>query len=171
MERSPLCDAARRRVLAATHQAMRRAERHWRLRLPEVAVHFDLSGSRAGTYQVRTGVRLLRFNPWLFSRHLERCLAEVVPHEVAHLVVDCRWGRGVRPHGPEWQAVMASLGAPARTTHDLPLEGVPVRRERRVPYRCACRIHQLSARRHHWAQRRGARYRCRECGALLEWLR
>lgn len=49
---------------------------------------------------------------------------EVVPHELAHLLVWKHFGR-VAPHGKEWKWMMeAVLGVPARRTHQFELESV-----------------------------------------------
>ncbi len=51
-------------------------------------------------------------------------IEEVVPHELAHLLVWKHFGR-VAPHGKEWKWMMeAVLGVPARRTHQFELESV-----------------------------------------------
>ena len=44
---------------------------------------------------------------------------EIICHEVAHLVVFERHGRGRRPHGAEWKALMRSLGLTPRVQIQL----------------------------------------------------
>ncbi len=132
------------------------------------AVRFDLSGCAAGQYRVLRGKVAIRYNPWIFARYYEDNLNETVPHEVAHFVVDQLWGlRRVRAHGEEWQSVMRALGAEPRVTARYDLTGLPVRRQRRHPYHCACQTHQLTSCRHNRVQRGAAQYRCRQCGESL----
>jgi predicted SprT family Zn-dependent metalloprotease len=42
-------------------------------------------------------------------------LLEVLCHEFAHLVVHTLHGRSVKPHGPEWSALVTRAGYPPRT--------------------------------------------------------
>lgn len=141
-----------------------------RLRLPEPEVRFDLRGQGAGQARIQPrGSRrrpdIIRLNPALLAGHPREMLEETVPHEIAHLVVARRHGRRVAPHGPEWRAVMADFGVPARACHTLPAE--PSRRLRRYRYRCACPEGvELTSIRHNRA-RRGTRYLCRRCGETL----
>ena len=131
-------------------------------------VLFDLSGRAAGQYRVRRGEAAIRYNPWIFARYYDDNLASTVPHEVAHFVVDQVWGlRRVRAHGPEWRSVMQALGAEPRATARYDLSGLPVRRQRRFAYRCACRNHELTSCRHNRILRGEARYHCRRCGQSL----
>ena len=131
-------------------------------------VHFDLTGRATGQYRVLRGDAMIRYNPFIFARYFEDNLNETVPHEVAHFVVDQLWGlRRVRAHGAEWQSVMRALGAEPRATACYDLTGLPVRRQRRFAYRCACNTHQLTTCRHNRVQRGQARYHCRQCGQPL----
>lgn len=89
---------------------------------------------------------------------------EVVPHELAHLLVWKHFGR-VSPHGKEWKWMMESvLGVPARRTHQFELESV---RPNTFPYRCKCQQHQLTVRRHNRVVRGETTYRCVHCGETL----
>ncbi|MGD8581085.1 MAG: SprT-like domain-containing protein, partial [Gammaproteobacteria bacterium] len=95
-------------------------------------------------------------------------IVSTVPHEVAHYVVDVLYGvMNVRPHGAEWQKVMFSLGAEPSVTGNYDLSGIPVRRQRRHTYQCACTIHQISAVRHNKIRLGKARYFCRYCMAPI----
>ena len=89
---------------------------------------------------------------------------EVVPHELAHLLVWKHFGR-VAPHGKEWKWMMESvLGVPALRTHRFELDSV---RKNTFPYRCQCQQHQLTVRRHNRVMRGEATYRCVRCGDVL----
>lgn len=106
----------------------------------------------------------IRLNPVLLLENSEAFIEEVVPHELAHLLVWKHFGR-VAPHGKEWKWMMESvLGVPARRTHQFELQSV---RRNTFPYRCKCREHQLTVRRHNRVVRGEAVYRCVHCGEQL----
>lgn len=136
---------------------------------PRPIIRFDLTGTAAGQVLWRSGERpTLRFNLALARDHRQAFLDETVPHEVAHLVTLACHGR-TRPHGAEWRAVMAFFGLPqANRCHDFPIAADQVRRQRRWPYACRCRTHQLSTTRHRRAASGRAHYHCRHCGSLLQ---
>ena len=131
--------------------------------LPRPRVWCDLRGKSAG--QAHFGRGGLRFNARLYAENRQAFLAEVVPHEMAHwLVQHLDDGPRARPHGREWQTVMRRLFArEPHVTHRF-----DVSRASSAPhcYRCACRAHFFTPRRHALA-RRGSRYRCRHCAQTL----
>ncbi len=153
--------------MAATSTWLQRARALFGLALPEIPVRFDLQGQTAGMYRARGGRREIRYNPLVFAHWYRENLADTVPHEVAHYVVDVLHGRHARPHGMEWRAVMAAFGVAPKRTCDFDLSALPVRRERRFRYRCGCGEQQLSATRHNRVVRGQTRYRCRTCGQHL----
>lgn len=164
----PIDPARRLLVVAATRRTIARAGVLFGREFAEIPVSFELRGRAAGMYRVQHGRRLIRYNPYLFARYFEDNLANTVPHEVAHYVTDVLHGlRNVRPHGREWQAVMRALGARPEVSCRYDLDGIPVRRQRRFGYRCACTTHQLSTVRHRRVQSGRARYLCRRCGNPL----
>jgi SprT protein len=164
MTTEPLDPDQRQQVRDATAEAVERASDLYRQRFPTIRVSFDLCGTSAGMYRARRGDRCIRYNPWIFARYFDDSLTVTVPHEVAHYVTDCLHGLSrVRPHGPEWRAVMRELGADPRVTGRYDLSGLPLRRQRRFDYRCDCRSHQLSAARHNRVQRGEVAYLCRAC--------
>lgn len=164
----PLGAAQRRAVTAATSSCIERANALLETRFETIAVHFDLSGRSAGMYCVLRGHRHIRYNPYLFAKYFDENLTTTVPHEVAHYLTDAVYGHGnVRPHGREWRSMMQMLGADASVHCDFDLEGIPVRRYRRVRYTCRCRYHELTKVRHNRIQRKGARYYCRTCRTEL----
>nr|VXZ92263.1 SprT-like family [Klebsiella pneumoniae] len=110
------------------------------------------------------GENEIRLNPVLLLENQREFIDEVVPHELAHLLVWQHFGR-VAPHGKEWKWMMESvLGVPARRTHRFELASV---RQNTFPYRCRCQQHQLTVRRHNRVVRGEATYRCVRCGDLL----
>lgn len=156
------------RVRRETLACLQRAERLFDLRHEPIPVLFDLAGRAAGMYRVRRREAVIRYNPHIFARHFEHGLQTTVPHEVAHYITDRLYGLArVAPHGREWRGVMQALGAPAQASCRLDLAGVPMRRQRRYAYSCACRRHELSACRHNRVGSGRARYFCRACGGEL----
>lgn len=125
----------------------------------------DLRGRAAGQWRVVRGIELLRFNPQAFIQDWQAHFPSTVAHEVAHSLVYRLFGvRGLRPHGPEWHRMMASLGFPPTVTHRTLLSG---RRSRVYIYKCECQAHRLGPRQHFLVTRRGYRYDCRTCGVRL----
>ena len=158
----------RQQVIAATEHYICRAEGIFECRFERIPVLFDLSGRAAGMFKVIGKERCIRYNPWIFSKYFDENLSDTVPHEVAHFIVHEVYGmRRIMPHGREWQGLMARFGADAGVTFNLDLEGVPQRRQRTHPYRCACRTHQVSTTRHNRVTKGAGRYHCRYCEAQL----
>lgn len=100
----------------------------------------------------------------LLLENVDAFIEEVVPHELAHLLVWKHFGRKA-PHGKEWKWMMESvLNVPARRTHQFALQSV---RRNTFPYHCQCQQHQLTVRRHNRVVRGEAVYRCVHCGEPL----
>lgn len=131
------------------------------LQAPEIC--FNQRGSIAGS--ARPTLWQLRFQPQLLLAHPDVFREQIIPHEVAHLVVFRQFGR-VKPHGAEWRYVMTKLfQANAERTHHLTAAGMA---KRTFSYSCACpEPHQLTVRRHNNIVRNQAQYRCRRCGETL----
>ncbi|TFH88637.1 metallopeptidase [Billgrantia azerbaijanica] len=158
-----LDEAALQRVLHERVEAAFQLCREVHPHLPRPAVWLDLRGQCAG--QAHFGRGGLRFNPVLLAENRQAFLVEVVPHEMAHwLVHHLEDGHRMRPHGHEWRTVMRRLfGLAPRATHRFDTgraSPAPYR------YRCACRMHAFTARRHALASR-GRAYRCRHCAQTL----
>ena len=139
-----------------------RAAGIWQPHWPQPLLSFTQRGKAAGTAHLQRWE--IRLNPVLLADHPELFLHEVIAHELAHLLVFARHGR-VAPHGKPWQAMMRQVFAlEPRVTHRLDtskLQGP------QFAYRCACREHLLSVRRHHKVLRGQSRYLCRHCGSPL----
>jgi len=158
-----LCRLARERTEALIEQAGR--QDGCRYRLPLVRV--DLRGQTAGQFRIeRDGRAVIRYNLGLLRRYRERFLRQTVPHEVAHYLAFARYGRNIRPHGPEWQRIVRALGGAPERCHDYDTAGLGARRLRRFLYHCGCGEHELSSVRHNRVGR-GASYLCRRCGEPL----
>ena len=111
---------------------------------PEPKLVYQQRGTSAGTAWLESYE--IRLNPVLMMENQQAFIDEVVPHELAHLLV--------------WK----HFGVPARRTHQFELESV---RRNTFPYRCQCQQHQLTVRRHNRVVRGEATYRCVKCGEPL----
>jgi SprT protein len=85
----------------------------------------------------------------------------VLCHEMAHLAVRKLHGRHVRPHGPEWRALLRSAGFEPRSRLPSPNGDPRPKRKRRAPYvylhRCpVCQRYRI-------ARRLMSRWRCSDC--------
>ena len=151
----PITATQQQQVVDEVLRYLKLAEQHFQQAFSPVPVKFDLKGRAAGMYKVQAGQRQLRFNPYLFARYFADNFSNTIPHEVAHYLVDILHGiKQVRPHGQEWQYVMHTLGAKPQRTHQFDMQGIPQRQYQRFDYQCACKIYQLTSRRHNMIVRR-----------------
>ncbi len=138
------------------------AEQHFNRAFPMPNVDYRLRGVKAGVAYLQQNE--IKLNRTLLLENDTAFINQVVPHELAHLIVYQVFGR-VKPHGKEWQAVMTQLfGLPADTCHQFDVESV---QGKTFVYWCGCQIHQLSIRRHNKIQREGVLYFCRKCHGRL----
>ena len=164
----PIGERQQALVSAETHRFITLAEDLLERNFERIPVLFDLVGNAAGMFKVARRERWIRYNPWLFGKYFEENLRDTVPHEVAHYVVhEVYPRRRVKPHGPEWQALMDAFGADPAVTFKLDMEGIPRRRQRTHPYSCPCRSHAISTTRHNRAQAGRGQYVCRYCRGRL----
>ncbi|MBY5922985.1 SprT family zinc-dependent metalloprotease [Ferrimonas balearica] len=156
-------DPLHRALLARIESCYRQAESHFDRTFPRPAVSLRMRGQSAGAAHLQDN--RLRFNPVLLAENPDAFLTEVVPHEVAHLLVWHCHGR-VAPHGAQWQSMMRDVfGLVPRTRHQFDVASVA---PKTYAYRCQCQEHQLTVRRHNKVSRGQARYLCRGCGAALK---
>ena len=164
MQVTPINAVQQQQVAVATRDCIQRAAALLDCMLQPVPVSFTLSGRAAGMYRVRHGQREIRYNPYIFGKYFADNLSTTVPHEVAHYATDVLYGlRNVKPHGVEWRAVMQLLGADPAVTCRYDLSGIPLVRQRRFRYRCACSSHTISTARHNRVSSGQARYLCKHC--------
>lgn len=134
-------------------------------RRPELLI--NLRGKSAGIAELQKN--RLRFNAVLLQENEAAFLKEVVPHEVAHLLAWKLYGRGIRPHGAEWQQIMQQVFqlTPSRT------HSFDVKRSGKMGYfyTCACadKKHALTVRRHNRIIA-GQGYICLQCKSHLLFL-
>ncbi len=141
------------------------AARYFKREFNHPKITLDQRGKCAGTARLRDWH--IRLNPVLLQDNQAEFENEVIPHEIAHLVVHAIWGR-VRPHGAEWRKVMWEVfSITPRTTHKMDVTKV---QGAVYAYHCDCQQHQLSVRRHRAILRGDRQYCCRRCGANLQLL-
>lgn len=165
---SPIDRSQQLEVMATTRHYIDRARGLFDRHFPDIPIHFDLKGRSSGMFRVRGSAQEIRYNPWIFAKYYEDCLAATVPHEVAHYLVHQMYDlRNVRPHGAEWKSVMQLFGADDSVRSNYNLEGIPLRQMARFFYSCRCDTHQLGPRRHSNIASGRYTYRCRRCGDTL----
>lgn len=161
-------------LTAAVECTLQAAERFYSKTLPRPTLDFGLKGQCAGQMcasQHFGAPRFrLRLNLTLAKAYQQAFIEDVIPHEIAHLIIMHRYGlnrRGrqkIRPHGLEWQQVMHEcFQRPATLYHTFLLPAPKRRTLATYRYKCLCREHQLSSIRHNRAQRQGVKYLCNFC--------
>ena len=124
-------------------------------------MNFELRGQKAGVAYLQQNE--IRLNPVLLVENGAAFIQQVVPHELAHLLVYQQFGR-VQPHGKEWKMMMEQvLGVPAHIYHKFSTASVV----KQFSYECGCQTHLLSVRRHNTIQRNQRSYICRKCKQSL----
>ena len=156
-------ESNREAVQQRVSQLLAQAEQAFGRRFLMPDIMFNQRGTIAGS--ARLDAWQLRFQPQLLIAHYEAFEQQIIPHEVAHLVVHQLFGRA-RPHGAEWRSVMQGVfKVQPRRTHNLTVEGGA---GRRFYYQCRClEPHLLTIRRHNRIRRAQASYRCKRCGSEL----
>ncbi|OOF85903.1 SprT family zinc-dependent metalloprotease [Rodentibacter ratti] len=143
-------------------ESLRLAEDYFKRAFPMPTVHYDLRGVKAGVAYLQKNE--IQFNRTLLLENTQEFIHQVVPHELAHLIVYQVFGR-VKPHGREWQGVMNEVfHLPADTCHQFDVQNV---QGKTFEYRCSCRTHSLSVRRHNRILKEGVEYLCRKCKGKL----
>ncbi|HIG79493.1 MAG TPA: metallopeptidase [Cycloclasticus sp.] len=164
-ELSPL---QQQRVIEETSRYIDLANQIYQTNHPVIPVHFDLTGHTIGMYKLWQKQKIIRYNGAIFAKYYDDNMQNTVPHEVAHYIVHQQyWRNKIRPHGLEWQAVMADFGADNSRTAGYDLTDIPKRHYSTVPYACGCQQHQLGIRRHNKVLKRNIDYFCRQCGDVL----
>lgn len=151
------------RVEACYHKA----ERYFNCSFQRPEISFKLRGQKAGVAHICEN--RLRFNPVLYQENTEHFLLHTVAHEVAHLIAYQVYGKQIRAHGPEWQAVMHNVyKLPANRCHNYTIKRKP---RTHYLYRCQCAEREpfaLSAQRHARI-RKGLHYLCKDCRSRLNY--
>ncbi len=164
----PITPALQEQVINKTNHFLQSAGDYYNRHFPEIPVLFDLTGKAAGMYRVKACQRVIRYNPYIFSKYFDDNFSETIPHEVAHYVTDVLYGlKKIRPHGNEWKSVMQVFGVAANRTANYDLTGLPQRNYQKFIYHCGCQNYALTSRRHNKMLRGAGHYLCRDCGGKL----
>ncbi|OOS02725.1 SprT family protein [[Haemophilus] felis] len=137
-------------------------QQHFQRTFSPPQVSYELRGQKAGVAYLQQN--LIKLNRTLLLENPQDFIQQVVPHELAHLIVFQQFGR-VKPHGKEWQSVMKNIfHLPAEIYHCFGLATV---NPSHIPYQCACQTHYLSPRRHQKVVKHRVVYLCKQCGAEI----
>ncbi len=165
-----LSQSQKQQVIEKTAYYIEQANRQLDLQLTDIFIKFDLKGRASGMFVVKQNEIYIRYNEIIFSQYFDDALINTVTHEVAHYVVHSIWGiKKVKPHGKEWQQIMALFEVKPDVTSDYDISNLPLRRQAQYEYRCDCMSHQLSTTRHNKVQMKKAIYKCRKCMQSLRW--
>ena len=110
---------------------------------------------RSSLGRTRVDVRRVRLNPLLANAN-EQLLDEVLCHEIAHIVVYERFGTSVKPHGPEWAALVRQAGFEPRLRVNVGGEKPSTAGQR---FEHLCPVCQTTR----YAKRSMTRWRCGSC--------
>ena len=84
-------------------QSLQLAEVYFKRKFTMPDVNYELRGIKAGVAYLQKNE--IKFNRTLLLENADEFIRQVVPHELAHLIVYQMFGH-VKPHGREWQLVM-----------------------------------------------------------------
>ncbi|BBG59663.1 SprT-like family [Providencia rustigianii] len=153
------------RVMKTLREKLALAEQKLEQSFPEPTINYKQRGTTAGSAYLKDWE--IRVNPTLLIENPDDFVDEVIPHELAHLLVYQVFGRkGIAPHGNEWKWMMQHvLEVPAKRTHNFAVASV---KSQTFTYLCGCNVtHELTIRRHNKVQRGENQYLCRRCGEIL----
>ena len=106
MKTSRLPIAIQQAVMRSLREKLAQANLKLERQYPEPKLVYQQRGTTAGTAWLQTYE--IRLNPVLLMENVDAFINEVVPHELAHLLVWKHFGR-VPPHGKEWKWMMESV--------------------------------------------------------------
>ena len=108
MKTSRLPIAIQQAVMRRLREKLAQANLKLGRNYPEPKLSYTQRGTSAGTAWLESYE--IRLNPVLLLENSEAFIEEVVPHELAHLLVWKHFGR-VAPHGKEWKWMMEACWA------------------------------------------------------------
>lgn len=148
------------KVMACLRENLRQASLILHTVFPEPKVIYKVKGSIAGSALLTRWE--IQLNSIMLTDNGDTFIDEVVPHELAHLLVFKTFGK-VKPHGKEWQYMMSEvLGKLPKVTHNFTIK------RNSYMYRCNCQIHHLTKIRHNKIQNNKSSYLCQKCGSILK---
>lgn len=132
------------------------AERELRIVVERPNITYRIRGSSAGYAEYAT--RTIDLNMIYLRDNADAYIANSVPHELAHLIVQDIHGNVPFQHGREWQALMQMFDAKVEITHRYDT----AKTVKTYQWNCGCMSHQLSYYQHTQA-RKGKAYECNKC--------
>jgi SprT protein len=106
-ENTPSPIAIQQAVMRSLREKLAQANLKLGRNYPEPKLVYQQRGTSAGTAWLETYE--IRLNPVLMMENQQAFIDEVVPHELAHLLV---WKHfGASPHGKEWKWMMEACSA------------------------------------------------------------
>ncbi len=115
------------------------------------------------------GINTIKINADLAELYPDQ-LRDTVIHEVAHCLVHLNYDYRCKPHGAEWQDMMAQLGiGDIQRCHRMEQPDLRRKEQRTHRYVCNCREYQLTTTRHNKVLFKGRTYRCTSCKGNLEY--
>ena len=105
--------------------------------------------------RTRVDVHKVSLNPLLTSAN-EQLLDEVLCHELAHIAIYERFGASVKPHGPEWTALVRQAGFEPRLRHSVTNAELPTATRK---FEHLCPVCQTVR----YAKRSMTQWRCESC--------
>ncbi|PHM31051.1 SprT family zinc-dependent metalloprotease [Xenorhabdus innexi] len=149
-------------VMRTLRQKMMQASEFLEQTFPEPCVTYRQRGTIAGSARLQDWE--IRLNPILLIENEQSFIDEVIPHELAHLLVYHQFGK-VAPHGKEWRYIMETVfKVSANRTHQFSVQSVC---SKMFIYCCHCQQHELSVRQHNKVLKGKSCYVCRQCGERL----
>ncbi|HDR1021064.1 TPA: SprT family zinc-dependent metalloprotease [Pasteurella multocida] len=140
------------------HQCLQVAEAYFHRQFSIPNINYKVRGMKAGIAYLQHNE--IRLNPILLLENSEEFIGEVVPHELAHLLVYQLFGR-VKPHGKEWKNIMQNVfHLEPQIYHQFDTSNVV---KSVFPYECGCKVHYLTIRRHNNIQNGQIMCFCKEC--------
>ncbi|MDM7860590.1 SprT family zinc-dependent metalloprotease [Alteromonas sp. ASW11-36] len=154
----PLQDALQARVIELIDLATTWAAKS----IKPPTLGFRAAGRNGGSAHLHKNH--INLNRLFLVENPQHYMEQVLPHEIAHIVVHQLYGR-VKPHGIEWQTVMQEVfKCPPQVTHHMQSSLVT---STTFPYQCSCGTVELTVRRHNKVMRQKQKYQCRRCGEVL----
>jgi SprT protein len=151
------------------------AEKHFGCTLSVPVINYRNLGVIAGKCKTTgfctytTGCELI-FNPILLQENTDEFIGHIIPHEIGHLLVKLFYRRAKQSHGPEFRSIMRNiLKSNPSTYHNLDVSNCGKKVKRWI-YKCNCRTHTVSTRKHHQLKTMNNRYSCMFCRGRLSFV-
>lgn len=135
-------------------------------RVDLITVKFNLTGRTAGQIEYKFTGDIIRYNLDIAKNNLDEFIKRTPQHEISHHIAKHTYD--TNGHGAIWKDIMKRVfGLKPSRCHSYDMEGVKIRRKRRIKYVCNCKTYNLSSIRHNRIQRGTHQYTCMKCGSLL----